>query len=194
MGGVGGENGDGVTGRKSVNCGLVGVGIALVISGKRVKGGVEPVVGLGDVLVEMVACGRSVLWGSMGRIEGVRTYGRELVPRGANHAQLANFPSPAQVEQSQADDADLLVRARHSTTDEAGGVLAGTDLSFTRQYLELRGTCPTHHQHIEGSHCWVLLGRERRVQSGARSERTRSTLVRATGNIIASATEGARQG
>lgn len=47
----------------------------------------------------------------------------------ADHAQLADLASSSQVEESEANNAHLLVRARHATADKASGVLAGTDLN-----------------------------------------------------------------
>jgi hypothetical protein len=52
----------------------------------------------------------------------------ELLARHAHHAQIADFAATAQIEHGQADDTDLLVRTRCTTTDEAGGVLAGANL------------------------------------------------------------------
>lgn len=60
--GVGCEDGDGVAGGEGVDGCLVGVCIALVVGGERVEGGVEVVVGLGDVLLEVLA------WGVVSRV------------------------------------------------------------------------------------------------------------------------------
>lgn len=46
----------------------------------------------------------------------------------ADHAQFADFSSPAEVEHRQPYHADLLIRSRGTTSDKTGGVLAGTDL------------------------------------------------------------------
>lgn len=46
----------------------------------------------------------------------------------SNHAQVADFPFPSQVEEGQSDNADLLVRGRSTTTDEASGVLSRSHL------------------------------------------------------------------
>lgn len=53
--GIRGEDGDGVAGLEQVDGGLVGVGVDLVVGGEGVEGGVEVVVDLGDVSVEMLA-------------------------------------------------------------------------------------------------------------------------------------------
>lgn len=53
--GIRGEDGDGVAGLEQVDGGLVGVGVDLVVGGEGVEGGVEVVVDLGDVFVEMLA-------------------------------------------------------------------------------------------------------------------------------------------
>lgn len=52
---VRGEDCDGIAGAEGVDSGLVGIGIDLVVGRERVEGGVEVVVDLLDVLVEMFA-------------------------------------------------------------------------------------------------------------------------------------------
>jgi len=118
VGGVRGEDGDGVAGLEAVDGGLVGVRVDLVVGGEGVERGVEPVVGLRDVAVEVLADGG------------------ELCAVDAHHAELADLAAAAQVEEREADDAHLFVRGRGAAADEAGGVLAGADLrmSVTRQY------------------------------------------------------------
>lgn len=52
---VGGEYGDGVAGGETVNGRLVGVWVLLVVGREAVEGGVEPVVDLGDIFVQVLA-------------------------------------------------------------------------------------------------------------------------------------------
>lgn len=114
-----------------VDGGLVGVGVDLVVGGKRVEGRVEVVVDLGDVFVEMLAYDAE----SDGyrlhltqEIQRVLTDCRKLCAIDAHHAQLADLASSSQVKEREANDADLFVGARHSTADKASGVLAGANL------------------------------------------------------------------
>jgi hypothetical protein len=53
--GVWGEDCDGIAWAEGIDGGLVGIGIDLVVGWERVEGGVEVVVDLLDVLVEMFA-------------------------------------------------------------------------------------------------------------------------------------------
>ena len=64
---------------------------------------------------------------------------RELVARRANHAQLAHLASPPQIEQCQSHNADLLVGARCTTPDEAGGVFTSANLRVSLAWDLLRG-------------------------------------------------------
>lgn len=121
------EDGDGVAGLELVDGGLVGVGVDLVVCRERVEGGVEVVVDLGDVFVEMFAYDLE-LDGYTQEIQRVLTDCGKLCAIYANHAQLANLASSSQVKEGEANDAHLFVGARHSTADKASGVLAGTDL------------------------------------------------------------------
>jgi hypothetical protein len=68
----------------------------------------------------------------MGREEekGALTDGREFGAVDADHAEIADFASPSEIEQRQANNTNFLVRARGTTADEAGGVLAGANLGF----------------------------------------------------------------
>lgn len=109
VGWVGSEDGNGIAGGEGIDGALVGFGVALVVFGKAVEGSVETIVDVGDILGQMLA------------------NGREFVSRGAHHRQSAYETSSTEVEQRQADDADLLVTARLSAADEARGVLAGAD-------------------------------------------------------------------
>lgn len=61
-------------------------------------------------------------------IQPIHTDCGKLCAVDANHAQLADLASSSQVKEGEANNAHLFVGARHSTTDEASGVLAGTDL------------------------------------------------------------------
>ncbi len=61
MGRVRGEDCDGVAGLERVNGRLVGVGVLLVVGGEGVERGVEAVVGFGNVLLQMLACGGDML-------------------------------------------------------------------------------------------------------------------------------------
>lgn len=67
--------------------------------------------------------------------ELVRTDCGKLGAIDANHAQLADFASSSQVEEGEANNAHLLVGSRGATANEAGGVLAGTDLDIYSQSL-----------------------------------------------------------
>ena len=126
---VGREDGDGVAGLESINGGLVGVGVLSFVVRERVKGCVKAVVGLGNVLVQVLAC---VLLGCHGRprLDGeIHTDGWEFGAIDANHCQVADLSAPAEVEESEPNDTNLLIRGRGSATNEAGGVLASTNLS-----------------------------------------------------------------
>lgn len=57
MRGVWGEDGDGAAGGERVDGGLVGFGIRGGVGGIRGEGGVEAIVDIGDVLLQMFACG-----------------------------------------------------------------------------------------------------------------------------------------
>lgn len=104
------EDGDGCALGQGINGGLVGFWIGRIVVGEGLEGHVEPVVGVGDVRLEVLTD------------RGI------LLARHANHGQVAHLAAAAEVEQRQANDADLLVRLRGTAADEAGGVLAGTDL------------------------------------------------------------------
>lgn len=53
---IGCEDCDGVASLEAIDGGLVGFGVLLVIGGERVERGIEAVVDLGDVLVQVFAC------------------------------------------------------------------------------------------------------------------------------------------
>jgi hypothetical protein len=55
VGCIGGEDGDGVAGAQGVDGCFVRLGIASIVRRERLKAGVEPVVDLRDVLMEMLA-------------------------------------------------------------------------------------------------------------------------------------------
>lgn len=69
---------------------------------------------------------------------GFHTDGGELGAVDANHAQVANLSTSPEVEEGKPDDADLLVRDGGTTANEAGGVLAGTNLEYVRRGFEWR--------------------------------------------------------
>lgn len=125
---VRGEDCNGITGRESVDCLLVGFGIALVVGRERVEGRVEAIVNFGDVLVQVVAYNLSAP-----RVRGYKsarcslTDGGKLVSRGSYHAQVPNLTTPPQVKQHQSDNTDLLVGARSTAAYETGRVFAGSD-------------------------------------------------------------------
>lgn len=56
------------------------------------------------------------------------TNGGKLLSADADHGQLVDLASPAQIEHGQANNADFLVRAGSPTTDKTGGVLARAHL------------------------------------------------------------------
>lgn len=56
MRGVRSEDGDGAAGLQGVNCGLVRVGVGLVVGGEGLEGNVQAIVDLGDILAKMLAC------------------------------------------------------------------------------------------------------------------------------------------
>lgn len=60
------------------------------------------------------------------------TNGWEFLAIDADHAQASDLAPAAEVEQSQADDTDLLVGAGSTTTNEASGVLARADLHIQK--------------------------------------------------------------
>lgn len=74
---------------------------------------------------------QSQLWPGSIFNELVRTDCGKLGAIDADHAQLADFASSSQVEEGEADNAHLLVGSGGATANEAGGILAGTDLDFT---------------------------------------------------------------
>lgn len=78
---------------------------------------------------------QSQFWPGIFFNELVRTDSGKLGAIDANHAQLADFASSSQVEEGEANNAHLLVGSRGATANEAGGVLAGTDLDFHSQSL-----------------------------------------------------------
>lgn len=156
MGRVGGENGDGGARLQGVNGGLVGIGVGLVVGGIGIKRGIQSVVYLRNVLVQVVACTPvSINTTSRPLLSHFRlrlTDAWELGARDSHHAQLADLASSSQVKQRQSNYADLLVRAGGSTTHVARGVLAGTNLvaySALNQYNSNKQS--TYHQNT-GSH------------------------------------------
>lgn len=91
----------------------------------------------------------------------------EFLAIDANHPQCGDLASPAEVEQRQADDTDLLVRTGGTAAHEAGGVL-------TRPHLEsLVSSCGNgpghwtlqpHHQHIQRLHRGSFWDRRERAR------------------------------
>jgi hypothetical protein len=63
----------------------------------------------------------------------------ELLARHAHHAQVANLAPPAQVKKTESYHADLLVGARCTTPDEAGGVFTSANLRVSLAWDLLRG-------------------------------------------------------
>lgn len=106
------EDGDGIAGTEGIDGSLVGLGVSLIVIGKAREAGVEAIVGLRDVLLEMLLD----RW--------------EFVAGCAYHAQLSNFSSPSQVEERESDNSNFLVAAARSTTDESGGVFARSDHTY----------------------------------------------------------------
>lgn len=78
----------------------------------------------------------------------LRTYRWELSTRCADHAELSDFASSSQIEESQAYHADFLVRTRRSACDEAGGVLACSHLRRCQLERGVRLGSLTNHANI----------------------------------------------
>jgi hypothetical protein len=107
--GVGREDCDGVAGRQCIDRGFVGVGVHLVVCGVGLEGGVETVVELCDILMQMLAWKSSI--GTQGAERGGKRHTNRgvLRPTRPNHGELPNLPSSSQIKHCKAHDAHLLV-------------------------------------------------------------------------------------
>jgi hypothetical protein len=125
--GVWGEDCDGIAGGEGVNGGLVSIWVTSVVRRERLKRRVEPIVGVGDVLLQMLPLKLSAR-GLYPVSPGCLTNRREFVSRDADHAQFANLATSAQVEHCQANNTDFLVGAGSLAINEAGGILSSPNL------------------------------------------------------------------
>ena len=77
----------------------------------------------------MITCDRLAADSLCAPGPGMLTDSGELCAIDTSHAQVAYFAALAKVKESEADDSNLLIRGGSTSANEAGGVLAGTDLN-----------------------------------------------------------------